>query len=364
MKYLSQLPKFISGAIVIFTCALSPQTFSAEITTEQAKEKVDDSSHLNRYFGQEFGSIGQLIGTDNEAAEKKLTDLIQVVSEMTPENEDSKALIPRAHSAIEFYQKQIKAAKTPINEIIEKLNTNPNDEESIGIYFTHKNMTLQELIVADVEEAEKQLKEAKTFVTAIKAKVSEDAIKSIYETGLTSLSRFDEALSRARKLENMVGQDAGPLAIETWVNGKPMTAEDLKGKVVLLDFWAVWCGPCIATFPHLKHLQEAYRDKGLVILGLTRYYNYEWNEKAKRASRSEATVEKADEQKMLVAFAKSHGLEHRFAIQSDNSMSAYYGVTGIPHVVVLDRKGKVQLMRVGSGGQNSRDVEDKIKELL
>ena len=71
MKYLSQLPNFISGAIVIFTCALSPQTFSAEITTEQAKEKVDDSSHLNRYFGQEFGSIGQLIGTDNEAAEKK-----------------------------------------------------------------------------------------------------------------------------------------------------------------------------------------------------------------------------------------------------------------------------------------------------
>ena len=158
MKYLSQLPKFISIAIVIFTCALSPQTFSAEITPEQAKEKVDDSSHLNRYFGQEFGSIGQLIGTDNEAAEKKLTDLIQVVSEMTPENEDSKALIPRAHSAIEFYQKQIKAAKTPIDEIIKKLNTDPNDEESIGIYFTQKNMTLQKLIVADVEEAEKQLK--------------------------------------------------------------------------------------------------------------------------------------------------------------------------------------------------------------
>ncbi|MBT7872836.1 MAG: hypothetical protein HN758_00260 [Verrucomicrobia bacterium] len=45
-------------------------------------------------------------------------------------------------------------------------------------------------------------------------------------------------------------------------------------------------------------------------------------------------------------------------------MSEYYGVTGIPHVVVLDRKGKVQLMRVGSGGQNSKDVEDKIKELL
>jgi thiol-disulfide isomerase/thioredoxin len=364
MKYFHHLAKTFCALAIIFATSFSPQIISAEITADQAKEKVDDRAHLNKYFGQEFGGIGQLIGNDNEAAERKLAALIKAVSEMAPESEDCKALIPRAKSAIEFYQKQIAAAKTPIEEIVEKLTANPDDMEAINVYFTQQNMALQKIIGSDVKKAEAKLTEAKSFVSTLKEKATEEVSKSVYDQGLKNFSQFDTALERSRKMDAMIGQEAAPLAIEAWVNGDAMTAEDLKGKVVLLDFWAVWCGPCIATFPHLKHLQEAYGEKGLVILGLTRYYNYQWNEKAKRATRSQTPVEKTDEQTMLTEFGKSHELNHRFAIQSDNSMSEYYGVTGIPHVVLLDREGKVQLMRVGSGPQNSMDVEDKIKELL
>ena len=52
---------------------------------------------------------------------------------------------------------------------------------------------------------------------------------------------------------------------------------------------------------------------------------------------------------MLVEFARSHDLKHRFAIQADDSLSDYYGVTGIPHVVVIDQQGIVRMMRIGSG---------------
>lgn len=54
----------------------------------------------------------------------------------------------------------------------------------------------------------------------------------------------------------------------TDLQGRTWTAESLEGKVVLVDFWATWCAPCLAQLPHLKKLDERYRDDGLVILGI------------------------------------------------------------------------------------------------
>jgi hypothetical protein len=69
-----------------------------------------------------------------------------------------------------------------------------------------------------------------------------------------------------------------------------------------------------------------------------------WNAETKKAMRVDKAAETFvpdDEQKMLVKFAESYGLKHRFGVQADNSFSDFYGVTGIPHVVVIDQQGKV-----------------------
>jgi thiol-disulfide isomerase/thioredoxin len=104
----------------------------------------------------------------------------------------------------------------------------------------------------------------------------------------------------------LIGQPAFPLETAAWVNGDPLTDADLKGKVVLLDFWAVWCGPCIACFPHLRDWHEKYADRGLVIVGLTKYYSCRRPKPPKRAKalRPAPRLEIPPEPASLVGYLK------------------------------------------------------------
>jgi thiol-disulfide isomerase/thioredoxin len=69
-------------------------------------------------------------------------------------------------------------------------------------------------------------------------------------------------------LSVLEGKPAPPLQVSGWENGGSLSLSGLKGKVVVLDFWATWCGPCIASIPHNNEMAEKYRDQGLVILGV------------------------------------------------------------------------------------------------
>jgi thiol-disulfide isomerase/thioredoxin len=152
------------------------------------------------------------------------------------------------------------------------------------------------------------------------------------------------------------------------INGKPAKLADLKGKVVVLDFWAVWCGPCVATFPHLKEWQKEYHDKGLEIIGLTSYYQaYGFDNATGRLTRAPAKLTEKQEQDMLKGFVKHHKLEHRIvAVPQADIKGIYeqYKVQGIPEVVVIDRKGAVRLVKVGSGEANAKAVEEMIKKCI
>src|SRR5205814_2035698 len=146
----------------------------------------------------------------------------------------------------------------------------------------------------------------------------------------------------------------------TWLNGSPLTPEQWRGKVVLLDFWAVWCGPCIATFPHLREWYDKYGDKGLTVVGVTQRYKYGWDAEKKQIKHID-DLEPAKEDEATRAFVKHHELEHRIAVMPDASLAKKYAVSGIPQAVVIDKQGVIRMIKVGSGESNAKALEAMIR---
>ena len=174
-----------------------------------------------------------------------------------------------------------------------------------------------------------------------------------------------ERMEGVKPIASLVGKPSPQWDIDGWVNADESTQESLQGKVVLIDFWAMWCGPCIATFPHLREWREEFGDQGFEIVGVTQYYNFQWDEENKRASRAAEDVTSEQERETLASFLKHHQLEHPVLVTPEHSeMGSEFGVRGIPHVVLVDREGVVQLVKTGAGEATAKEIHAKIKELV
>ncbi len=244
-----------------------------------------------------------------------------------------------------------------------QMKAKPDNIPLLSGYLTGFNVYANRIFRDDPYYVEKLLEDVKLFVQTAKD-ANADAAPQIDNLS-KMLDRLGGSVESAKKLIELIGKPAPKIDAEYWVRTEPATQDELKGKVVLLDFWAVWCGPCIATFPHLKHLDQEYGPQGLKILGVTRKYNYSWNEEAKRAVRAEDEVSIEDELSMLDKFMASHELTHGTIVSPEMSeMQKEYGVTGIPHAVLIDKSGNVRLIKVGSTEKNAQEIEAMIQKLI
>ena len=116
-----------------------------------------------------------------------------------------------------------------------------------------------------------------------------------------------------------IGAEPPEVVAADWPNtDSPPTLASLRGQVVLVEFWATWCGPCVAGIPHLNDMQSKYRKRGLRVVSLT--------------DEDRATVE---------AFQKSTKSPIEYTVGVGSELSTTYGVDGIPHAFLVGRSGKL-----------------------
>lgn len=147
-----------------------------------------------------------------------------------------------------------------------------------------------------------------------------------------------------RRQLTLLGQDPLALDAETWLNALPLPFTALRGKVVVLDFWAPWCAPCRQVMPMLQEQYRKHKGDGLVVIGYTRLYGRYADEVEKRPQ-----VSPAEELSLIRRFVDRQRVLYPVAVSTEGRAFDDYAVTAIPTMAFISRNGKIAYFKTGSG---------------
>jgi thiol-disulfide isomerase/thioredoxin len=154
-----------------------------------------------------------------------------------------------------------------------------------------------------------------------------------------AMSGYLQIRDRATQI-GLLGQTAPEIEIKTWIVGGPVRLEDLRGRVVLLEFWATWCKPCQEMFPKLKQLHEQASTRGLEIVAITRHY----------MAYGGTAESKQEELQLMDTTVTKHGVSFAVGVAEDERLQKTYGANGLPTAILIDRPGVVRY--AGPGGED------------
>jgi thiol-disulfide isomerase/thioredoxin len=134
----------------------------------------------------------------------------------------------------------------------------------------------------------------------------------------------------------------------TYLDGKPVSSDDFTGKVVVLDFWGSWCGPCRVELPIFQAVYERYKDKVVVFLGM----NYERAQPGR------------DLKQLARDYMAKNNLTFPTVVDHESVAANAYKITGYPTVFMIDKTGMVRYKNVGVSDGIEMILQDQIESLL
>ena len=161
-----------------------------------------------------------------------------------------------------------------------------------------------------------------------RAQSSTDIIEAFSQAGLPLLRQTIPARNFSLSLVSGTGEN--------------VSLDDLKGKVVFLNFWATWCPPCRDEMPSMESLYRRFKDKGLEILA----------------------VNLREEEALVTAFMRDYNLSFPALLDSNGRTGSAYGIQVIPTSFIIDREGNIILRLIGSIDWNTPEIQRAMEMLL
>lgn len=259
----------------------------------------------------------------NEGAQKQLDVLADALKE------DTREKIARRVQLLVMEKEAMAGADLPLDQV-------PALLEKIDTFLTKQTLSARHLRLASATVG---------LINRIEAAEEQDKLfdkfgKQFAKSSDKSLSKYGKKLLKSPEggggEQNLVGKPL-ELAGKT-VAGVPFELSQLRGKVVVVDFWATWCGPCQREMPHLQELYTSLHDKGLEVVG----------------------VSLDEDEDALNAYLTEHQIAWETLAGSDMQETATkLGIRGIPTMLLIDREGKVVAQ-----GHNVQSLRGPLEKLL